>query len=1779
VTAADKAKVKDLDKVKNNPDRQSAIAWLVKNNISVLQKGNTYKPGNTVNRGAMAEFMQKLYQKVMIPDVGTIASSGVATNPNTGTASKVLNKGYSYTAYVVTFDSKGGPAVDKQVVAKNGVAKKPTLTRDGYQFEGWFKNSNLTGAAFNFSTKITANTTLYAAWTRIWTVTFDTKGGDCLLACAPQKVLDGSRATEPSVTPVRHNFQFEGWQIQGAEKFDFSTPIKQNITLYAIWERVAFDVTFDLNDGTCDPEDACVGQTIPVGGKVTEPTVAPQKDGWKFVEWQTIDDALLREPYDFKLPVLTDFTLYASYVEVYEVQFNAGEGTCEPAEGCPAQYVVKGEHAVKPLAPTPKDPQNDVFVGWFENDANGFLEFPWDFDNDVVTKELVLFAQYQSKSIEDYTVYFDAAPGKCASSACAQQKVAAGGQATEPNLQPELEGYEFKGWYAQGTGHEKLWNFDNLVNADLNLKAKYEPISGLVWFDVNYDSVDPGTGVDHPGDSGWQIPVEAAFQNVLPPLDGGVTIHRTGYTFAGYFDDKDSGTKYYDADGTRTVDGQNPKPFEEVPEFDEESGEYYFTLFAHWTPIQVDVEFDANAPDDLEATGNQCDAVATFADDLPDLKFLDVETQCISADGSGVGYKVADYEFVGYYDQAIGGNEYYGFFDNAAVKVKDAWDLVPAAPGLAVTLYAHWVETGTVYTVTFNADPGGMQGVVCDKKGQMTDCTDQRVAANHKATAPTDTYFKYLGGTTMTFTGWFYLDGDLEKEWIFDHVVKSDLDLNAKWIHTPVDVTFATNDKGTNPDGFTAAYGLPIGEIPNPTDSDEGYTFTKWEYTGQPSVDYDADTYITVDTGAEYSAPKYTLTLTPIYTAKPVTIIYNLAGKAPNIIPSKGTYGSTTTFTTPTVINTGWAFKEWQNAEGKKVEDSSTTLDAENGVTCQAISCELLLTAEYEAKAVEVTLATDSLGTNPDAPTDVKYGSPIGWNASPTSISDGYVFLGWVYDSEHGITKNYDADTIVTADNGVYDDNNTLKLELTPTYEAISGLVWFDIAYDTPDPGTGVDHPGDSGWQIPVEATYKEALPHLQDGEGMEDQVTIHREGYEFAGYFDAKDGGNQYYDADGTRTVDGQNPKPFEVVPEVDAESGEYYFTLFAHWTPIEVDVEFDANAPEGNNATGTQCDVTQTFGAQLANLKSFANQETECTSASGETVGYEVSNFVFSGYYDQAIGGNEYYGFFESEVVKVKGAWDLVPAAPREAVTLYAHWIPVDTKYTVTFDGDPDNVGNVTCTKESPAQTGDCNNQEVQPNHKATAPTGNYFSRSDTTYTFEGWFYLDGGLEKEWIFDHVVKSDLDLYAKWVHTPVLVSFATDDKGTNPESFTAAYNEPIGEIPNPTDVDSGYMFVKYVNDTTDYSVSTTLVVDGTQYDGNSKKYTLVLTPTYEAKSVTINYDVDEKAEGKTSGVENYGGTFTGYEAPGNVDNGYTFSKWETADGTEFKDDTTLNETNGVTCTTDACELNLKAVYVGKNVSVSFEPSPGSVEYNTGNATYGEALGENLVDATPPHTPADPEYATFVRWYYKDADDKPVGFDADTVVNMENGATFGTEWTLTLYAEYIGAEVLVQLDAGDGYVNPDTIYGTYGLTLDNLKDAQPSGYDVFVGWWYKAQPDCTDNCEFVPFVKGVTELLDDNGVEGNQSDGYTLSLTAFYASPDYVFEITVGGTPQCDNADCTIDSASKATKFKITAPDPAPTPESPTEEFVGWFTDENEGYEWDFDNFYVPADMTLYARFE
>ena len=140
--------------------------------------------------------------------------------------------------YYVSFVTEHGDPPTSQNVKYNGTATDPgTLTEEGYTFDGWYTDDTYT-TKFDFTKPIKRNTTVYAKWTaKDYEVSFITEHSD---APASQNVKYNGTADDPG-TLTAEGYTFIGWYTDNTytTKFDFSTPITSNTTVYAKWEKNA----------------------------------------------------------------------------------------------------------------------------------------------------------------------------------------------------------------------------------------------------------------------------------------------------------------------------------------------------------------------------------------------------------------------------------------------------------------------------------------------------------------------------------------------------------------------------------------------------------------------------------------------------------------------------------------------------------------------------------------------------------------------------------------------------------------------------------------------------------------------------------------------------------------------------------------------------------------------------------------------------------------------------------------------------------------------------------------------------------------------------------------------------------------------------------------------------------------------------------------------------------------------------------------------------------------------------------------------------------------------------------------------------------------------------------------------------------------------------------------------------------------------------------------------------------------------------------------------------
>ena len=442
--------------------------------------------------------------------------------------------------YKVSFDARGGSAVAPASVFKGEKVTEPAPpARADFIFGGWYKELACINP-WNFASEtVFDNVKLYARWitntVQTVQVLFDSAGGSPIAA---RNAVPGEKLVEPAF-PVRQGYIFTGWYKDPAKtaKWDFAVEtVVAGMTLFARWERVAYEVTFDAAGGSSVP-----AKTVVHGEKIVEPA-RPVFDGYDFVGW--FKDAEGTTPWDFSSDtVFASLTLYARWVPVaaqmVEVLFDSVGGSTVSG-----QTLIKGEKLTEPAPPT-REGHN--FAGWYKEAA---CENPWNFSTEAVSGNLTLYARWIATTVQTVEVRFDAAGG----SDVTAKIVIPGERIVEPAW-PERVGYEFAGWYKEPECIN-AWNFaTDTVTANVTLYACWKISSLVVLFDTAGGSFVASQTLNY----------GARVSEPVPPV-------RTNYDFSGWFKESAYVNAWLFSADIVSVN---------------------MTLYAKWTPRMAEVRFDS----------------------------------------------------------------------------------------------------------------------------------------------------------------------------------------------------------------------------------------------------------------------------------------------------------------------------------------------------------------------------------------------------------------------------------------------------------------------------------------------------------------------------------------------------------------------------------------------------------------------------------------------------------------------------------------------------------------------------------------------------------------------------------------------------------------------------------------------------------------------------------------------------------------------------------------------------------------------------------------------------------------------------------------------------------------------------------------------------------------------------------------------------------------------------------------------------------------------------------
>ncbi|MCL1832493.1 MAG: InlB B-repeat-containing protein, partial [Oscillospiraceae bacterium] len=396
----------------------------------------------------------------------TSATGGTAvTTANTYNADTTIFAQWERNVYNITLNAHGGEVTPSVVHTGDDytllyLGTLPTPTRAGYAFNGWFTTA--TGnTPVDLGRVYTADATIHAQWSEIFTIAFDAQGG----SVTPASAVTGKNgkltlATLP--TPTRTGYTFAGWFTEtngGGTQINLDTPYTASRTVYANWSLIPIVVTFEPNQGTVSPANATVG----ANGRLSSlPT--PTRDNFAFNGWFT--EATGGEPVTLENVYSENTTIHAQWSQIRTVTFNAQGGTVTPAT---AQTGVFGRLTLTEL-PTPTR-DNFIFNGWFTS-ATGNTKVDL---NRVYTSNATIHAQWTAVT---HTVTFDANGGNVTP----EFTVTNDERMLEALPQPTRTGYKFAGWFTEATGGDIIM-LDRVYTDDVTIYAQWAD-NYTVMFDV-----------------------------------------------------------------------------------------------------------------------------------------------------------------------------------------------------------------------------------------------------------------------------------------------------------------------------------------------------------------------------------------------------------------------------------------------------------------------------------------------------------------------------------------------------------------------------------------------------------------------------------------------------------------------------------------------------------------------------------------------------------------------------------------------------------------------------------------------------------------------------------------------------------------------------------------------------------------------------------------------------------------------------------------------------------------------------------------------------------------------------------------------------------------------------------------------------------------------------------------------------------------------------------------------------------------------------------------------
>lgn len=1367
----------------------------------------------------------------------------------------------TYEIEFVTYTNQDLSALQVQ---KNKTIKHiDSPTREGYTFNGWYLDQQLTEKFDKEHHLITENLKLYASWQmNKYFLLFETNGGT---AISSYQIYEGEIISQIDKVTTREGYSFGGWYIDNALETPLtSLTVKGHATLYAKWNPGQSLVTYNSAGGNFIEPEYIVSDSI------VEQLPIPERDGYNFLGWYVdnnleklyLDNVLIDDNYQFTarwepMKYQITFKTNLNFLTINPISLNYLD-----------QIIIKA-----PLV------EGYTFTGWYHD--RGYKN-PLAKDEQI-EEDLILYGKWEETS---HLISFESNGGE----AILPIYVVDGEKIGDLGI-PIKTGHAFNGWYIDGT-LLNLFDIETNIKQSYTLYAKWERAKYLITFETNLTNLTKDS-----------IYLDYSADIIVDPLYD----NDKSYTFLGWYLDSDFNiplekgyiiqndlTLYAKWDRNRYLVKFDPQGGEEMPAKMVFDGEIIGDVTA---PTKIGHEFLGWYIDpafslqfNLETPIKQ--AYILYAKWQINKYTIDFESN------GGTKYNSINEDYNQTFELPTpikAGHSFLGWYQDSELNNQFETNKIPE---YNLTLYAKWeINRYSITFITDGATPipetvylnygeiykANQPGSTKDGYkfvGWYLDLEDESSKWNFEEPyiikgniilylkLTPDEYFieYYLDETTYfkievfkfqeklthptpskeghSFIGWYYDDNLLELENMPDHKLK----LTAKWELNHYKISFPNANLLDLDYKFQDSIELPSSPIR------DGFQFVGWYL----------DTKLTKVFNYEKMPSQDLL----------VYVKWGIKNKAIGFESNGGSYVESLIGETGDLvlepeapIKEGYSFVGWYSDPGLINEYNFTTIPEQG----------LVLYAKWEAKQYTISFKHDSPGYVVD-PWVLSYGEEIPSLTIPSK--DGHVFAGWYLEQQY--INRFDLLYMPANNFTLYAkwEFDVIKIAFEIEYQipTIIGVFGEKIIAPTAPTKEGYTF---AGWYTDVQLTNEfvfTTMPnyHLYlyakwdinnyslsfetddtdpiDSISFEYQEKIifdlepEKKGYTFVGW---------YLDEKLQHHFNLMIMPAFDLVLYAKWEINQYQITFIdENQVVIELDynslIEYQPNPKEGYSFAGWYIDELRLYigpeRVPAVEVTLYAkwkiNQYTITFQSNGGTeIGSETGEYnkLFIPPNPNKT-GYKFIGWYEDNNLTIK--YEATRIQARD-ITLYAKW--EINQYLLSFVTDGltllDEIYDYNSQIELPiiektgySFIGWFSNVErtiefdyvTMPNHDVRAfakwqinhysiafesnggttintITGEYYSKifEPTQPTKIGHtfkgWFSDENLENLFIFNTIPAENLTLYAKWETNEYTIAF-NSISGTSVASIREKYNTPISEPEEPTRL--GYTFAGWFTEAT-----------------------------------------------------------------------------------------------------------------------------------------------------------------------------------------------------------------------------------------------------------------------------------------------------------------------------------------------------------------------------------------